>query len=138
MKDVFDKLSIRTTDYFAAIDVDNESLLSKICDSVKGIACAGEVGKKKFDNLKDVKIVKSLKQLDDSVFDKVLAKYSDTLNLKSLVRITDHFGMVLICNVPKNKVGILADVLGRKAGIFELWSIPDKSSVDILFKVRKY
>jgi len=140
MREIFDKLSIRTTDYFASIGILNEKFLSKIMNGVKGMACVGPVDKKRYKNLENIRVVKDIKELEESVFDKILAVYSEYLNFKELVKVVDHFGMVLIQDVPINKQSVLLNLLGTKAGIFETWILRNRnqSFVDLLFKVRKY
>jgi hypothetical protein len=137
---VKEKLSLRSSDYFVAIGIEDGKFLSRFIDDTRGVACVARFNKSKFPKLKDSKIVDDIKNLDDSVFDKVLANYSDDLNIKHLVRIADHFGLVLIQNVPYNRQKILSQLLQVKAGIFEIWSLSGNRSglCDLLFKVRKY
>lgn len=140
MNENFDKLSIQTTDYLAAVDVANERLLYDMAKTVKGMVCVGRSKRRASSDLKDVRFVKSIKQLDDSVFDKLIITYTESLNLKSIVRVTDHRGMVLITRLPSEKLEIFIKLLEKKAGIFEVWPIYGRDSrvCDVLFKVRKY
>jgi len=133
---VFNKLSVHSKDYFAVIGNIDYNLLEDIKKSTKGIVCVGKTDFSSF----EVRSVKSVKHLDDSAFDKVLMYFdsNDVVQPEELIRITDHFGMVLINDFPK--------VLSKSAfsrledlGIFEYWSLQNQSkdSFDLLFKVRK-
>ena len=137
---VAEKLSLRTVDYFASIGIDDGVFLSGFVDMTKGTACVANFNKDRFKKLANSKVVEDVRSLDDSVFDKVLANYSDDLNIRQLVRITDNFGMVLIQNVPNNKQKVLTRLLNNKAGIFDIWTLFNNrvGSCDLLFKVRKY
>ena len=140
MIDILNKLSISSKDYIACIDTVDERILFDIYNTVKGIVCVGRTTKKNFDGFQNIKILKSAKQLDESIFNKILANYSEDLNLKYLFDSTENLGLVLICNVPHDKESMLSELLERKAGIFDFWSFKNntKNTVDILFKVRKY
>lgn len=140
MQEVFDKLSIRTTDYVATIGVKDERFLSQMLDSVKGMVCVGDINKKKFKNLENVKVVKSVGDLDNSAFDKVLVSYGDNFRAKELIDISDNLGMVLVGRLPKDMRGKGFKIALRKMGIFEIWELERNlsNSVDLLFRVRKY
>ena len=140
MKNVFEKLDIRGCDYVAAIDIEDDNILSQLYHSSKGLVCAGKAGTKRFDGMKEINIYKEPKQIDDDVFNKVVANYEDDLNLKGLVRISENKALVLICGVPQEKKDIFESILEKKAGIFEYWDFDsDKQDCrDFLFKVRKY
>jgi hypothetical protein len=146
---IMDKISLRNTDYLASIGIDNELLLINLLKSSSGLVCAGSnMNKKMFVDLRSVRSLESEKDLDDGAFDKIVAVYSDYLSIDDLVRATDHFGMVLIVDIPKE---IIADprVIGGKKGIlkkfydrgiFEVWFLEgnQKDTFELLFKVRKY
>jgi hypothetical protein len=140
MKNVLDKLMMRSNDYVAAIDVEDDHVLADIRSTAKAMVCVGKAGSVGFEGLKDIKVFKSIKQVDESVFNKVLVTYSDELNLKNVVRIAENLGMVLICGVPGDKKEVFENLLARKAGIYEVWDFESdkKDNVDFLFKVRKY
>jgi hypothetical protein len=140
MKDVFEKLSVRSTDYIATVDVEDSTILSNLHSSCKGMVCVGKVSNKNFEGLGTVKLVKGVKQLDPSIFNKILAVYNDELNIKGLVTATENFGLVLICRVPEEKRELFTGLLAQKAGIFDVWNLDSdkKGAIDILFKVRKY
>jgi len=140
MNENFDKLSIRATDYLTAVDVGNERFLYDAAKTVKGMVCVGCPKRKGTSGLDSVKFVKNIRQLDSSVFDKLITTYSEALNLKSIVRVVDHMGLALINKIPIEKLEIFTKLLEKKAGIVEVWPIYSRNSnfCDILFKVRKY
>ncbi len=140
MKDVFEKLFVRSSDYVATVDVEDGYILSHLFKHSKGLVCAGRISNKNFEGLGTVKVVKGVKQLDQSIFNKVLAVYSDELNFKGLVNSVDNLGLVLLCRVPEEKKEVIENLLAQKAGVFEIWDLnSDKQNcIDLLFKVRKY
>ena len=140
MKNILDKLMIRSSDYVATVDVEDDNVLSKIYRIAKGMICAGKVGQDDLSGLEKIKVVKNIKQIDEDVFNKIIVIYSDEINLKSLVRIAEHLGHVLICEIPIDKKEIFENLLAQKAGIYETWDFAGdkKGCVDFLFKVRKY
>ena len=89
MQEIFDKLSVRTTDYIATIGVEDERLLSEMLGSVKGMVCVGDINKKRFKNLEDVKVVKSIEDLDRSAFDKVFTIYGNNFKVRDLINNSD-------------------------------------------------
>jgi len=132
---VMDKLSIRTTDYFSSVWIDDVSLLDDICNMVRGMVMVGP--RVKSETLKEVKNVKSIKTLDEGVFDKVLANYHDKLKFGQLIRIADNFSIVTVLGVPKVGLETIISYLEQK-GIFEIWSTDCGENVDLIFRVRKY
>jgi hypothetical protein len=140
MNNVFEKLDIRGSDYVAAIDVEDDNLLSQLYHSCKGLVCAGRAGTKRFDGMKEINIFDKPNQIDDDVFGKVVVNYGEDLNLKGLVRISENKALVLICGVPQDKKEIFESILDKKAGITECWDLvsDQQNCVDFLFKVRKY
>lgn len=140
MNNVFEKLSVRSSDYVACINIEDDKILSSMQKSVKGMVCAGKISKTNFDGLKNIKIVKKTQSLDEGIFHKVLCIYNDELNLRTLVKISENFGLVLVCNTPRQKAGIFEDLLSSKAGVCDFWHFNSgkEGYVDFLFKVRKY
>ena len=96
MKDVFDKLFVRSTDYVATVDVEDSDVLSDLYQSSKGLVCVGKVSDKNFEGLGTVKMLKGVKQLDSSIFNKILAVYNDELNIKGIVSAAENLGLVLL------------------------------------------
>lgn len=139
MRNVVEKLFVSSQDLVAAVDVTDDYTLEDLHKTSKTLVGAGVFGRRGFEGMKNVKIVKGPRQLDDSVFSKVVAKYNDDLNLKSLVRICDNKGLVLITSLPEDKVSEFEGLLADKAGVFETWTLAsDKPNCsDFLFKVRK-
>jgi len=88
-----DKLSVRTSDYVAAIDV-NDKLLTALVSCSQGVAYSGK-GKPFI-----CRSVKSVGHLEDCAFDKVVTPYSSYVNLKELIRVADHKAMVLVTYIP--------------------------------------
>lgn len=148
MRNVMDKLSIRNTDYFASVGEFNDLFLARMTKSTQGMVCVGSVNKKVFPDLRNIRVLDTEKQLDDGAFDKILAEYNDWLSLEDLIRASDHMGMVLVVNIPKNILDDPKIIGGRLAlfkkfrdrGIFEVWFLRSsrKGYFDLLFKVRKY
>ena len=138
--ETLDMLSMRTTDFVATIDIDDGNFLSRLARCTNGMACVAKLNKNRFEDLKNVRFVPRLKDLEDSVFSKVLARYHYKLNLRHLVRITEPLGLVLIQGVPKEKCDKLSQLLYDKSGIDEIWQLPGcyANSTDLLFKVRKH
>ena len=130
---MLNKLSVRTSDYVAAIGV-GDKLLTSLVGSARGVAYAGS-GKPLI-----CRSVQSVADLEDSVFDKVITPYSSHVNFRELIRVADHGAMVLVTYVPND--GDLCGIesyLERK-GVFERWCLRRSKDdcVDLLFKVRKY
>jgi hypothetical protein len=147
MKDVFNKLDIRHSDFVATVGIESEFFLMQLQKSASGLACVGDIDKKTFSDLRKVRSLDSEKQLDDRAFDKIVARYNDYLSMDELIRATDHMGMVLITGIPREIIDDPKVVGGRKGllmkfakqGIFEVWFLRGrKGTFDLLFKVRKY
>ena len=140
MIQTLEKLSLRKTDYIAMVgDFDGFSL-SSILKSASGMVVVGDVNKKMFSNLRDVRSLEHEAQLDEDAFDKILINYSDDLELYNLYKAADHFGLVLITNVPF-KVAEGYEKTLNAWGIYETWRLNNnfrtKGTCDLLFKVRK-
>jgi len=147
MNDLFNKLDIRSSDFVATVGYEDGFFLTELKRASNGLACVGDINKKMFSDLRNVRSVDSEKQLDDNVFNKVAAIYSDHLSLDDLIRSTDHMGMILISEIPREIVDDPKVLGGRKGllmkfhnkGIFEIWFLKSKKGTfDFLFKVRKY
>lgn len=128
-----DKLSVRTSDYVAAINV-SDKLLASLVSCSQGVAYSGR------EQPLICRSVNKVTHLEESAFDKVVTPYSPNLNLGELIRIADHGAMVLVTCVPND--GYLCGVesyLERK-GVFETWCFRTgkEDYLDLLFKVRKY
>jgi len=140
MRNVLEKLMVRSSDYVATIDVEDDYTLASMYDAAKAMVCVGRMGQDSFEGLKNTKVIKNIKQMDDNIFNKIVASYSDDLNLRSVVRVAGHMGLVLICDVPEQKKEIFESLLAKKAGIYEVWDLESDTNecVDFLFKVRKH
>lgn len=159
------KLHLKEGDYFAYVGTgEGKWLFPEMLNSVRS-AVIGEQNRKvrgilqKNDNMRNVRFVYSLKEMDESAFDKVLYMYSQNSSepekemketLKSLVRVSDNMGLILIANIPLNTrersngvfrydVKLFEDWLDNK-GIYNRWFLrhsDDSDVCDILIKVRK-
>jgi hypothetical protein len=136
MLELLDKLDIRTTDYVAVASNVDSGPFNTIKDTVKGVVSFGNCA---FQG-QGVRAVGSVKDLDRDAFDKIIAYYDEGLRVKDLIKASDHFGLVLVKNFPKDKRGILFRVALKKKGIFEVWELENRKSgtLDLLFRVRKY
>lgn len=136
MTELFEKLSIRTTDYVAIDSRVDSGVWNEIKDTVRG---AVSFGKGAFQQT-GVRSLGSVKDLDPGAFDRVLVYYDDALRVKDLISAADHFGLVLVKNFPRDKRGIPFRAALKRNGMFEVWELSCKASgaVDLLFRVRKY
>lgn len=131
---ILDKLSVRTSDYVAAINV-SDNVLAALVACSQGVAYSGD------GNPYVCRSVKKVSSLEDSAFDKVIMPWSTHVKLGELIRIADHQAMVLVTHLPNNDalVNGMMSYLKRK-GAFEQWLLRDHASdyLNLLFKVGKY
>lgn len=135
---ILNQLSVRTGDYMAAVYIFDNKLLSYLFKSVKGLACVGNVNKT--ESMQGTKVVQGTHSLYSDVFDKIISNYDPRLDIRELVRVADDFGLVLLLNVPIDKIIGVVSFLNNRTGIFDTWTFKNRSSdtVNLLFKVRKY
>lgn len=128
-----DKLSVRTSDYVAAINV-HEKLLSSLVACSRGVAYSGK------EKPIICRSVNKISKLEDSVFDKVIVSYSPHIHLGELIRVADHKGMVLVTRTPDTDVVENMTSYLERNGIFETWLLRNATAnhLDLLFRVRKY
>jgi hypothetical protein len=136
MKDLHEKLSIRTTDYVAIDSYFDSGVWNGVRDSVRGavsfgVAAFQQPGVRNFGSVKD---------LDPDAFDKILVNYTDGLRVKDLIKAADHFGLVLVKNFPRDKKGFPFRGALKKNGIYEVWDLGNEKpgTIDLLFRVRKH